>query len=59
VQAGVDLYAVQKLGRWKNITMLQRYEHHYPESLRPGVEVLDKIITDLSQSDEKGVSRDG
>ena len=34
VQNGVDLYSVQKLGRWKNVTMVQRYAHHHPESLR-------------------------
>jgi len=60
VQAGVDLYTVQKLGRWKNISMVMRYAHHYPESLRSGVEALDKIkgkvITNLSQSNEKGVT---
>ena len=38
VRAGVDLYAVQKLGRWKTISMVMRYAHHYSESLRPGVE---------------------
>jgi len=43
VQAGVDIYIVQKLGRWKNISMVMRYAHHYPESLRSGVEVLDKL----------------
>jgi integrase len=60
VQAGVDLYTVQKLGRWKNTSMVMRYAHHYPESLRPGVEVLDrigqKISTNLAQSKEKGVT---
>ena len=50
VQAGVDLYAVQKLGRWKSISMVERYAHHCPESLRPGVETLDRITTNLSQS---------
>jgi integrase len=50
VQAGVDLYTVQKLGRWKSISMVERYAHHCPESLRPGVEALDRIITNLSQS---------
>src|SRR3990172_1033810 len=53
VQAGVDLYTVQKLGRWKTTSMINRYAHHYSESLRPGVERLDKveekIITNLSQ----------
>jgi integrase len=57
VQGGVDIYTVQKLGRWKNISMVMRYAHHYPESLRSGIEVLDKIrekvSTNLGQSDEK------
>ena len=57
VQAGVDLYTVQKLGRWKTITMLKRYAHHCPESLRLGVEVLDKFSTILSQSNKKEVSQ--
>ncbi len=59
VQAGADLYTVQKLGRWKTISMVMRYAHHYPESLRSGVAVLDKIkkvITNLSQSNEKGAT---
>jgi integrase len=63
VQAGVDLYTVQKLGRWKEIKMVQRYAHHYPESLRKGVEVLDnvrkKLITNLSQLSDKGIGQDG
>ena len=53
VQAGVDLYKVQKLLGHKDITMTQRYSHHYPESLRDGVEVLDGLknstFQDLSQ----------
>jgi integrase len=59
VQAGVDIYTVQKLGRWKTISMVMRYAHHYPESLRSGVEVLDKlkkVITNLSQSEKKGAT---
>jgi len=43
VQAGVDLYTVQKLGRWKTVLMVMRYAHHHPESLRPGVAALDKV----------------
>lgn len=58
VQAGVDIYTVQKLGRWKTISMVMRYAHHYPESLRGGVEVLDRIqpgiITNLAQSMNEG-----
>jgi integrase len=49
VQAGVDIYTVQKLGRWKNISMVMRYAHHYPESLRSGVEALDKVGKKLAQ----------
>jgi site-specific recombinase XerD len=41
VREGVDLYKVQKLGRWKTVSMVQRYAHHYPESLRPGIEAMD------------------
>jgi site-specific recombinase XerD len=57
VQNGVDIYTVQKLGRWKNISMVMRHAHHYPESLRAGIEALDKarkkVSTILVQSDEK------
>jgi len=57
VQAGVDLYTVQKLGRWKNISMVMRYAHHHSESLRSGVKVLDKVgekvSTNLAQSKKK------
>jgi len=50
VQAGVDLYKVQKLLRHKSPIMTQRYAHHYSESLRDGVEILDKIGTISEQS---------
>ena len=43
VQAGVDLYKVQRLLGHKSPIMTQRYAHHYPESLRDGVEILDRI----------------
>jgi integrase len=43
VRAGVDIYTVQKLGRWRSISMVMRYAHHSSESLRPGVEALDRI----------------
>jgi integrase len=60
VQNGVDLYSVQKLGRWKNVTMVQRYAHHHPESLRAAIEMIDgvrkPIITILSQSQKNRVS---
>ncbi|MEO7861412.1 MAG: tyrosine-type recombinase/integrase [Nitrospirales bacterium] len=43
VQAGCDIYTVQKLGRWKTISMVMRYAHHHPESLRAGTEILDRV----------------
>lgn len=53
VQQGVGIYEVQKLGRWKNTSMVMRYAHHYPESLRSAIEVMDDIrkpiVTILSQ----------
>lgn len=42
VQGGVDIYKVQKLLRHKSPQMTQRYAHHFSESLRDGVEVLDR-----------------
>lgn len=57
---GVDLYTVQKLGRWKTVSMVMRYAHHYPESLRSGINVMDKtmsgFITILSHHNEKGAT---
>ncbi|MBM4141778.1 MAG: site-specific integrase [Nitrospira sp.] len=41
VQNGVDLYKVKELLGHKTITMTMRYAHHYTESLRSSVEVLD------------------
>ena len=58
VQEGTDIYTVQRLGRWKDISMVKRYAHHSPESLRSGIGALDKkdkqISTNLAQSNEKG-----
>jgi integrase len=45
VQAGIDLYKVQHLLGHKSPIMTQRYAHHYPESLRDGVEILDRPLT--------------
>ena len=42
VQAGIDLYKVQQLLGHKSPIMTQRYAHHYPESLRDGVKILDR-----------------
>ncbi|MCS6262848.1 MAG: tyrosine-type recombinase/integrase [Nitrospira sp.] len=43
VQSGIDLYKVQQLLGHKPPIMTQRYVHHYPESLRDGVEILDRL----------------
>ncbi len=53
VQGRVDLYKVQRLLGHKSPVMTERYAHHYPESLRDGVAVLDvrrPISTNLAQS---------
>ncbi|MDH4079552.1 MAG: tyrosine-type recombinase/integrase [Nitrospira sp.] len=53
VQAGVDLYKVQRLLGHKSPIMTQRYAHHYPESLREGVEALESgrsVSTKLAHS---------
>ncbi len=39
-QSGVDIYKVSKLLGHRDIKTTQRYAHHYPESLRDGVEIL-------------------
>ncbi len=63
VQAGKDLYKVQVLLGHKTPIMTQRYAHHYPESLRDGVEVLDKMkkefSTNLAQSQKKRINQNG
>ena len=57
VQSGVSIYEVQKLGRWKNASMVMRYAHHNPESLRSSIEVLDifekPFSTNLAQFPKK------
>ncbi len=43
MQAGCDLFALKKLGRWKSLDMVLRYAHHNPESLRNSVNILDNL----------------
>jgi len=50
VQAGKDLYKVQSLLGHKTAAMTQRYAHHYPESLRDAVAVLDKSNDGVSHN---------
>jgi integrase len=42
VQAGVDFYRIKELLGHKTINMTMRYAHHYPESLRSSIDVLDR-----------------
>ena len=42
VQNGIDLCRVKELLGHKTISMTTRYAHHYPESLRSSIEVLEK-----------------
>ena len=41
VQNGVDIYKIKELLGHKTIAVTMRYAHHYPESLRSSVELLD------------------
>lgn len=52
-QNGVDLYKISKLMGHKNVRVTQRYAHHYPESLRDGVDVLSKSDYNLTTMGEK------
>lgn len=56
VQSGVNLYKVSKLLGHKDISTTQRYAHHYPESLRDGVEILDGF-QEKNLSQQAGVLR--
>lgn len=43
VQSGIDLDRVQRGIGHKSPIMTQRYAHHYPEGLRDGVQILDRV----------------
>ena len=42
-QSGVDLYLIQRLLGHREPRMVQRYSHHSVESLRSGIEVLERV----------------
>ena len=50
VQAGVELYVVKELLGHKTLKMTTRYAHHYPESLRHGVDILDRLRKQPSEN---------
>lgn len=59
VQSRIDLYVVKELLGHKTITMTMRYAHHNPESLRHGVEVLDKsgdILVTVGDKEKKAIA---
>ena len=53
IQRGIDLYKVQKLLGHRDNKTTQRYAHHYPESLRDGVDALDSIPLDSTPIEER------
>ena len=55
IQAGVDFYKVQKLLGHKTSQMTMRYAHHYPESLRDAMEILEKKCHNLVTIRDKTV----
>jgi integrase len=54
VQSGVDLYTVAKLLGHRDISTTQRYAHHYPESMRPFIKVLDNFSGPETHKEEPG-----
>ena len=59
VQGGCDVYTVQRLGRWKTISMVMRYAHHDVQSLRKGIEIMDaerpSDSAEIRQNGRKGL----
>ncbi|HAM52213.1 MAG TPA: site-specific integrase [Nitrospiraceae bacterium] len=53
VQKGVDLYKVSTLLGHSSIEVTQRYAHHWSESLRDGVDILDYQETKVLEKTEK------
>ena len=45
---GVDIYKISKLLGHRDIKTTQRYAHHCPESLRDGIQVLEKGYYNLT-----------
>lgn len=45
VQNGVDIFTVKEILGHKDIRSTMRYAHHYPESLRNSIKILDNFST--------------
>ena len=43
VQAGVPLAALQEMGGWENVGMVQKYAHLSPEHLHGHAAILDSV----------------
>ena len=56
-QNGVDLFTIQKLLGHKSYATTERYAHHYTESLRRGINVLDVYAENLSREEVKEEGR--
>jgi integrase len=59
VQAGVDIYKVQRLLGHKSPMMTQRYAHHCPDSLRDGVDILDRKEGNITKTSQSRVRANG
>ncbi len=55
-QAGVDLYTISKLLGHKTLVMTTRYSHHNTESIRHGVDILDKNGYNLATIGNQAIS---
>jgi integrase len=55
-QAGVDIYAIQKLMRHKSMSMTQRYAHLMPDHQRPHLEVVRSQMLLAANSGEAASS---
>jgi hypothetical protein len=58
-QNGVDLFTIQKLLGHKSYATTERYAHHYTESLRRGINVLDVYAENLSREEVKEEGQKG
>ncbi|HME42876.1 MAG TPA: site-specific integrase [Syntrophorhabdales bacterium] len=58
-QNGVDLFTIQKLLGHKSFATTERYAHHYTESLRRGINVLDEYAKNLKVSQPNNDREEG